>query len=119
MISEAKQTAAWLWHVVTNPDVVWVDPETEEEAERERVSRSTRFHSFRPPWMLTAFTRQLDCGCRKRFGLWFVTYRWKCPHDHGRLNKILNDLDDVDLDGEAEDRAREMLDSIKQDETDG
>lgn len=72
MIKEAKQTAAWLWDVARNPDVVWVDPESGEEASRERWTRMARWHTLRPIWMYHFLTTKAACGCRRRFGLWRV-----------------------------------------------
>lgn len=70
MISEAKQTASWLWDVIRNPDVVWLDGNTGGEASRERWKRIDRFRILRPTWTFYFLTTKQGCGCRKRFGLW-------------------------------------------------
>lgn len=70
MIKQTKETARWVWGIVRNPDVVWVDPETHEEDSRERWKRRDRFHTLRPIWMYSFLTTGPGCGCRKRFGLW-------------------------------------------------
>jgi hypothetical protein len=74
VIKEAKQTVSWLWDVIRNPDVVWVDGNTGEEVNRERWKRSTRWHTLRPIWTFYVFTIRAECGCRKRFGLWHTIY---------------------------------------------
>jgi hypothetical protein len=68
-----RQTFGWLWEVIRNPDVVWVDTNTGEET-RERWSRWQRFHIFRPSWTHYALTTKKPCGCRKRLGLWRVIF---------------------------------------------
>lgn len=70
MIKEARETAGWLWNVVRNPDVVWVDPDTGEEVSRERWKRVARWHTFKPMWTFYFLTARPGCGCAKRFGLW-------------------------------------------------
>jgi hypothetical protein len=74
MIKETEQTARWVWGLIRNPDVVWIDPETKEEVSRERWPRfrgsPSRWATFRPIWMYYAFTTKPACGCRKRFGIW-------------------------------------------------
>lgn len=62
----------WLWDVVRNPDVVWLDPTTGDEASRERWSRRQRFHILRPAWTHYALTTRMPCGCRRRLGLWYT-----------------------------------------------
>ena len=64
-----SRTGRWLWGVLRNPDVVWVDVQTQEES-RERWRRIDRFRVFRPRWIRDAFTVRSSCGCRRRFGLW-------------------------------------------------
>lgn len=71
MKKEIAQTASWLWGIVRNPDVVWVDVDTGAELS-EYWKRIDRFHILRPMWMYTFLTTEADCGCRKRFGLWRV-----------------------------------------------
>lgn len=70
MSNKATETAAWLWGVIRNPDVEWIDTGTGETASVEKWTRSTRFHLFRPYWTHVVFTTNPGCGCRKRFGLW-------------------------------------------------
>jgi hypothetical protein len=69
-MNKLKDTASFLWDVIRNPDVVWVDTETGETASVERWTRVQRWHTFRPYWTHTIFTKRYPCGCRKRFGLW-------------------------------------------------
>lgn len=88
MKKEASQTMSWLWELVRNPDVVWLDGTTKEEVSRERMSRYNRFHIFRPMWMYTFATTNPGCGCRRRFGLWCTL---TCS-DHVGLD--LNNLND-------------------------
>lgn len=78
MKKEIRHTAVWLWHVATNPDVVWLDPETNEEVSRERWKRKERFQVLRPLWTFTFLTTNPGCGCRKRFGLWHTI--WCAEH---------------------------------------
>lgn len=81
MKSEFAQTAHWLWDLIRNPDVVWLDGETKEEVSRERWKRfgsPSRFHTFRPIWMSYFLTTNPGCGCRRRFGLWHTM--WCMPH---------------------------------------
>ena len=85
MIKEVQQTAAWLWGVARNQDVVWVDPESEEEVSRERWKRSSRWHTFRPLWMYYFLTTRPGCGCAKRFGLWHTM--WCSDHGFGTRGK--------------------------------
>jgi hypothetical protein len=73
-------TGRWLWGVLRNPDVVWVDLQTKEEI-RERWRRRDRFQIFRPRWIRDAFTTRQSCGCRRRFGLWRTTW---CSDHFGR-----------------------------------
>ena len=72
-MSRAGEAASWLWGVVRNPDVVWVDVHTGEKS-TEHMSRWTRFHIFKPIWVTYACTTKLSCGCRKRFGLWRIIF---------------------------------------------
>jgi hypothetical protein len=65
-----QETAGWLWGVIRNPPIEWTDTETGELTHTETMTRSTRFHVFRPYWTHVAFTTDPGCGCRKRFGLW-------------------------------------------------
>ena len=100
MMKEIVQTAVWLWNVARNPDVVWVDPETEEEVSRERWKRSARFHTFRPIWMSYFLTTNPGCGCRKRFGLWNTIWCMR----HG-FEKAGIDLEEWPRPGDDEDGA--------------
>lgn len=90
MKKEFAETTSWLWSLILNPDVVWVDPWTQEEMSRERWKRIDRFHTFRPMWMYHVLTANPGCGCRKRFGLWRTI--WCSEHGPG----LLRDKDDED-----------------------
>lgn len=70
MKTEVRQTALWLWGIARNPDMVWLDANTQEEVSRGRWKRIDRFHILRPMWMYYFLTTNPGCGCRKRFGLW-------------------------------------------------
>lgn len=85
MKKEIVQTASWLWDLIRNPDVVWVDAETKEEVSRERWKRfgsPSRFHTFRPMWTYYFLTTNPGCGCAKRFGLWHTI--WCSKHTFGK-----------------------------------
>lgn len=66
-----REVAVWLWGVVKNPDVVWVDTHTGEET-RERWKRRDRFRLLCP--LRYVFTTRSGCGCLRRFGLWKIAF---------------------------------------------
>lgn len=83
MSGKVRQTVSWIWSLIRNPDVVWIDPETQEEVGRERWKRIDRFHTFRPIWTHYFLTTGPGCGCRKRFGLWHTI--WCSKHGFAEL----------------------------------
>jgi hypothetical protein len=74
--NDIKETRYWLWSMVFNPPLVWVDQDGHEE--KEQVSRKRKWRTFRPAWTYSIFTTRQPCGCSKRYWGKQVMICW--PH---------------------------------------
>lgn len=69
--------------VIRNPPIEF--PQDDGTIEVEYWPRKKTWALMKPIWWYHVLSRELECGCVRRWWGTMVLYAWRCPKNHGRF----------------------------------